>query len=231
MRIHFFQHTASEGPAGVARWAAQRGYTMTTTRFDLKQELPELADFDVLVVMGGPMNIYQYRDYPWLQAERFFIQQALAAGKKIVGFCLGSQLLADALGARVYQNNQHEIGWFPVTRLEGMNKVKSLQDFPAQLQVMHWHGDTFDLPAGAVHLASSAICQNQAFSFGNQAIGFQFHLEVDQQDLKDFIGCGSDLKMPGAFVQQEEKVWQGAESYAAEAQRVLAGFLDLFIQE
>lgn len=227
-RIHCFQHTATEGPGGVARWAKARGIPMATTRFDLNHSLPAMDSLDVLVVMGGPMNIYQYREYPWLRGEREFIQAALQAGKKIIGFCLGAQLLVDALGARVYQHSQYEVGWFPVIRRPAMGTVAALASFPEELFVLHWHGDSFDLPAGTQWLASSGACSHQAFIYQNQAIGFQFHLEVAVEDLKQFVGCGSDFKLPGSFVQNEEQVWKGAGEHAPLAQAVLFDFLDRF---
>lgn len=228
MKLHCLQHTASEGPAGVERWARSKGHEFSTTRFDLNQSLPDLNEFEALVVMGGPMNIYQYREYPWLRTERIFIQQALEKNKKIVGFCLGSQLLADALGARVYQNVEYEIGWYPVEKTTAMDEHHLFQDFPASLEVMHWHGDTFDLPAGCHHLAQSLACQNQAFLYKDQAVGFQFHLEVAPEDLKEFIGSGEDLKLPGNYVQNEREIWDGAEKHAPLAQTVLTSFLDKF---
>jgi GMP synthase-like glutamine amidotransferase len=228
-RIHCFQHAATEGPGGVGRWAHERGFSLTTTRFDLGDLLPAMESFDTLVVMGGHMNIYQYRDYPWLKSERAFMQEALRAGKKIIGFCLGSQLLADALGARVHQHRQFEIGWFPVKKQPVSSDLLSWNSFPEELSVLHWHGDSFDLPEGAQLLASSEACEHQAFSYQKQAIGFQFHLEVAEEDLKGFIGCGSDLKLPGSFVQSEAQVWQGARDYAPFAQQVLYRFLDQFL--
>jgi GMP synthase (glutamine-hydrolysing) len=179
--------------------------------------------------MGGHMNIYQYRDHPWLKTERAFMQEALKAGKKIIGFCLGSQLLADALGARVHQHTQYEIGWFPVKKRPVEEAPSFWTSFPEQLHVLHWHGDSFDLPEGVQLLASSEACAHQAFVYKEQAVGFQFHLEVACEDLKDFVGCGEDLQLPGAFVQKEQKVWEEAEKHAPAAQKVLFDFLDQFL--
>src|SRR4051812_36082961 len=114
MRIHSLEHQAAEGPGKIADWAAARGHSIARTALYADEALPALEAFDVLVVMGGGMNIYQYRDYPWLPMEKAFLRRAIYAGKPILGICLGAQLLADVLGGKVYQNPEKEIGWFPV---------------------------------------------------------------------------------------------------------------------
>jgi GMP synthase-like glutamine amidotransferase len=230
-RIHCLQHTESEGPAGLARWAEKRGHELSFTRFYQKEPLPELSRFDVLAIMGGPMNIYQDRDYPWLKSERAFIKSCLQAGKKVIGFCLGAQLIADALGGRVHQHQNYELGWFPVTArsVAGGKLPRFWSAFPSELVALHWHGDTFELPPGAQLLASSECCPHQAFAYGERVLAFQFHLEVDAPDLQDFIGCGSDLNWPGPYVQDEKALWSGVKEHAPQAQAVLAEILDAFV--
>src|SRR5271170_2467499 len=115
MKICVLQHAAFEGPGEIAAWAARHDHAVSVHHLYRGDPLPGLKDFDLLVVMGGEMNIYQYRDWPWLKPESAFIKYALADEKKVVGICLGAQLIADVLGARVFQNAEHEIGWFPVT--------------------------------------------------------------------------------------------------------------------
>ena len=147
--------------------------------------LPELDTFDLLVVMGGEMNIYQYRDWPWLKPERELIQSALAQGKRVVGICLGAQLIADALGSRVYQNKDYEIGWLPVTWTDEARAA--FPQLPPHATVLHWHGDTFGLPEGATRLAASEGCPEQGFLIRNKCLALQFHMEVDPVLVQQFV--------------------------------------------
>ncbi|NJK91081.1 MAG: type 1 glutamine amidotransferase [Blastochloris sp.] len=226
--IHVLQHSESEGAAGAGRWAERQGFRVQICHLYQGESLPDLAEVECLWIMGGPMNIYQDRDYPWLKEERAYLEKALEVGKKMLGFCLGSQLLADALGARVHQNAWMEIGWYPVEMSGEAGREPGFGHFPDRLQVLHWHGDTFELPAEARLLASSEACGHQAFAWNGKVIGFQFHMEVEVRDLDGFIGCGQDLKNPGPHVQTEEEIRGGAAIHAARAQEVLAGFLEEF---
>src|ERR1700678_2122157 len=115
MKISVLQHAAYEGPGEIAAWASRQGHAQTVHHLYRGDALPRPDAFDLLVVMGGEMNIYQYRDWPWLKPESELIRSALDAGKRVVGICLGAQLIADALGARVFQNAEIELGWLSVT--------------------------------------------------------------------------------------------------------------------
>src|SRR5262249_35158018 len=153
MRIHYLQHVAFEDLAAIESWAEDAGHTIAATQLFRNQPLPETADFDMLVVLGGPMNIYEEDQHPWLASEKRFIERALGEEKHVLGICLGSQLIADILGARVFRNREKEIGWFPITLTEAAQSHPLFADVPENITVFHWHGDTFDLPAGAIHLA------------------------------------------------------------------------------
>lgn len=200
MKIHCFQHVAFEGLGAIEGWLTARGHTLTCTRFYAGETAPAAADgFDWLIVMGGPMNIYQYRDHPWLKAEKRVIREAVAAGKRVLGVCLGAQLIADALGGKVYQNAEREIGWFPVTAVpEGKESPFA---FPETTTVLHWHGDTFSLPPGGVWLARSAGCENQAFAVGTRVLGLQFHLEMTPPDVARIASACADELTGGRYVQ------------------------------
>jgi GMP synthase (glutamine-hydrolysing) len=126
----------------------------------------------------GTMNVYEYRLHSWQREEKEFLAGALEANKTILGVCLGAQMLADVLGARVYQNAEKEIGWLPISLRSGTGRDRFVPGAPRELTVFHWHGDTFDLPAGADCLASSAGCAHQAFAFGERVVGLQLHLET-----------------------------------------------------
>lgn len=205
-RFHFLQHVPFEGLAYIEKWLNQHQYPFSGTLLHESQALPGLDTFDILIVMGGPMGIYDDKTYPWLEKERAFIKQAVQAGKKTLGICLGSQFLADALGARVYQNEEKEIGWYPVNfdRFYRHIKAEPVQD-PGPVP-FHWHGDTFDIPANATCLASTAPTPNQAFIFDNRVIGLQFHLELEKENVLSMLeNCASDIT-PSAFVQEYQNI-------------------------
>ena len=180
MRVHYLQHTSIESIGAVGDWICARGHEVSSTRLYLSADFPHLDDLDLLVIMGGPMNIYEHEAYPWLSAEKEFIRAVIAAGKKVLGICLGAQLIADVLGGPVTKNPDREIGWFPVMLTPGAARgdVPVFVDFPAEFIAFHAHGDTFAIPDGALRIAASAACPNQAFTFdGGRVVGLQFHLE------------------------------------------------------
>src|SRR4051812_4780881 len=169
-RICSLEHAEAEGAGKIAEWAARRGHPLRVVRLDRGEALPDLAEFDMLVIMGGAMNVYQDRDYPWLPRERALVAEAIQAVKVVLGICLGAQMVADALGARVVQNPVKEIGWFPVRKCASHELFAG---FPEECTVFQWHGDTFGLPAAAVRIAESVACQNQAFAYGDHVVGLQ----------------------------------------------------------
>ncbi len=146
-------------------------------------EIPETESFDILVILGGPMGAYEEEKYPFLKEEKELIRKALSEGKKVLGICLGAQLIADALGGKVYRGEWgKEIGWKPVYPQDHLEIL-----YRDEINVFHWHGDTFELPEGAVRMASSAMYRNQAFRVGNQAVGLQFHMEVTPEGIEKWI--------------------------------------------
>lgn len=153
---------------------------------------PGLLDCDLLFVLGGPIGAYEEDKYPFLRQELAVIDRRLASGRPIMGICLGAQLMARALGSRVYPGPAKEIGWAPIALTEAGQRgpARHLQNGP----VLHWHGDTFDLPAGAELLASTTICRNQAFARGQSALAFQFHPEAAAENLELwFVGHACEI--------------------------------------
>lgn len=142
---------------------------------------PTLDNADGLVVLGGPMGVYEGDQYPHIATEIRLIQQAVEKKIPVLGICLGSQLIAKALGAEVRKNSEKEIGWYDLSISEAGKQDRLFKHFHPTEKVFQWHGDTFDIPPGAVHLASSSACANQAFRYGDHVYGLQFHLEVDEQ--------------------------------------------------
>jgi len=200
-RIHWFQHVPFEGLGIIESWLTARGCAPTVTRFYANDPLPKIDAIDRLIVMGGPMGVYDQNRYPWLKDEIACISEAIAAGKTVLGICLGAQLIAAALGARVYPNAHKEIGWFPVTLTERGRRSPLLKGFPPEWSAFHWHGDTFDLPPGSKQLITSVACPHQAFSHGDRVIGLQCHLEITPSGVTALIEhCGHEL-VPGPYIQ------------------------------
>jgi GMP synthase-like glutamine amidotransferase len=195
LRIHYFQHVPFEDLGIIRRWIDSHAHSLSVTQFFLNSTLPKIEEIDWLIVMGGSMGVNDEDKYPWLIKEKKFISEAILQNKRVLGICLGSQLIASALGANVYPNAQKEIGWFPV-RVTPDGKSSSLfKIIPQQFNAFHWHGDTFDLPKGARWLAESEACKHQAFSIGENVLGLQFHLEIDAENIDLLIqNCGNELQ-------------------------------------
>ena len=204
MHAHYLQHVPFEGLGSIASWLDAAGAEVTRTRLFAGDPLPDGAALDLLVVVGGPMSVNDEAALPWLVAEKQFVRAALERGVPMLGVCLGAQLMASALGARIYPNGTKEIGWFPVTAVAPEDA--SLFSFPPSLEVFHWHGETFDLPPGAVHLARSPVCEHQAFQIGRSAIGLQFHLETTPESARAITThCRNEL-VPAPFIQSEAEI-------------------------
>lgn len=228
MRLHVFQHVAFEGAGTIAIWAERAGHELSITRFDQPGwHIPSPDDYDLLVVMGGPMSVADDTLYPWLLQEKDAIRQAIAAGRKVLGICLGAQLAAHVLGANVRSNAHREIGWFPVMRSSGVHPLLRLLPEPAM--VFHWHGDAFDVPADAIPLLYSQACRNQAFIWRSQVLGLQFHLELRPEDIELLLLNGADeIRQGGNFVQTAEDIRRGTpQSKPLEA--VMCDILEQFM--
>ncbi len=178
MNVHWLQHLPFEGLGSMGEYFKQKNIPSTSTHFYLGQSLPSIDSFDWLIIMGGAMSANDDAKFPWLTEEKIFIKKAIDAGKVVIGVCLGAQLIAASLGAKVYRNTQKEIGWFDLTPTKDAQKTILADCFSQKIEVFHWHGDTFDLPKGAVHLASSEATKNQGFIISDKVFGFQFHLET-----------------------------------------------------
>lgn len=175
--------------------------------------------------MGGPMSVNDEAAHPWLRAEKRFIATAIADGKVVLGVCLGAQLIASAMGARIYSNREREIGWFPVETVADEQQTDLARILPHRVEVFHWHGETFDLPAPALKIARSSACENQAFSIGDRVLGFQFHLEATLSSASALIeNCRSEM-VPGRFVQSETEITRTADRFER-VNRIMAGVLD-----
>jgi GMP synthase-like glutamine amidotransferase len=206
MRAHVLQHVPFEGLGSIEPWLHRAGASVTATRFFERVDLPDVDTVDLLIVMGGPMSVNDDQMYPWLAAERQFVRRAIGRGAAVLGVCLGAQVIARAMGARVYPNVEREIGWFPITGVSNGAKAPAWAAAGVDTTVFHWHGETFDLPAGAIHLARSAGCEHQAFQLGQRVVGIQFHLETTAMATQAMVAhCRGDLA-PSRFVQSESDI-------------------------
>jgi GMP synthase-like glutamine amidotransferase len=224
MRLAVLQHTEAEGPGSIAAWAGQRGVRLRLYPLHSGVEAPTLEAFDLLAIMGGSMSVHDAGSLPWMPAEKMLIRQALAAGKPLLGICLGAQLLAEALGASVSAGTA-EIGWWPIQRHPRALRSPLAAGLPATLTPLHWHGETFSLPNDAIHLYSSATCANQGFVWRERAIGLQCHLEATAQTLEGMLDTfPHDLQLPGE-VQDAAQLRAGLE-HCRDLQPVLFDALD-----
>jgi GMP synthase-like glutamine amidotransferase len=203
MKIHFIQHVPFEHPAYLLKWAKQKNYSHSITKMHEPHAFPSIEEFDVLIMMGGPMGAYDEDKYEWLKPEKQFIKAAIDAGKKVWGICLGCQLIADVLGSKVYPHTQKEIGWWPVTKVTENPLTKEL---PNEFTTFHWHGDTFDLPAGAVQLFKSEACAQQGFLYRDHVAGVQFHPEVEEDLLNSLTIHDRAELVTAKYIQTEDEM-------------------------
>lgn len=228
MRVHVFQHVPFEPEAHIGAWAISRGHSITRTAFFNSDPIPSVESYDFLVVMGGPMNVYEDSLYPWLAAEKAAIGRAVESGRLVLGVCLGAQLLSVVLGGQVTSNPEKEVGIFPVNIKEDALKLPCFKNFPAEMDVLHWHGDTFSLPEGAVSIASSRACANQGFLYKNRAAAFQFHIEATPESVEAILASTGGRKGQGAWVQGPD-VLRSRLAELSVMNRLLESFLDAFI--
>ncbi len=182
MNVLIIKNIAAEGPGTIEDHLRSQGLSFTVIDLQRGDLLPEPGSFTHLVIMGGPMAVYEMQLHPQLKNEALLIERAVKDGKSVLGICLGAQMIAHVLGARVYAGGQQEIGWYEVELTDAamLDPAMAHLAMPGRQagEVFQWHGDTFDLPAGAVRLASSSLYPNQAFKFSDRVYALQFHIEV-----------------------------------------------------
>lgn len=201
MNVHYLIHSPGEGLGAMEAWFVARGHRLSRTRLYAGERLPDVRRLDWLVIMGGPMGVYEEQAHPWLREEKGFIRRALERDLPVLGVCLGAQLLAEALGGTVSPHRHREIGWFPVTLTEQGAAHPLFAGLPRRFTPLHWHGDSFSIPPGAVHLARSEACENQAFAYGDKVLGLQFHIEALPSLVEFFWEADQEDLEPGPYVQ------------------------------
>lgn len=223
MRVHYLQHVSFEEPAAISDWAVEAGHIITCSHLYRGDALPDRSEFGLLVVMGGPMSVNDEKEYPWLIDEKRLLKATIDSGRPVIGVCLGAQMIASAMGARVYRCAEKEIGWFPVRRVtsEGLGAL-----LPETFTPLHWHGETFDLPSGAVRLAETDVTPNQAFQLGNNIIGVQFHLEATTQSVAALVrNAGDEIDSSRPFQQKPQTILAETRNAAARVRPILQSIL------
>lgn len=218
MRIAWFQHVPFEDLGCIAPALIARGHSPQVTRWFAGETAPDTGAYDALIVMGGPMNVDEFDQHPWLRDERAAVRAAIDAGKPVLGICLGAQLIAASLGAPVTRNAHVEIGWFDVFRAPDAAQGSLLAGFPERFPAFHWHGDTFAIPDGAALLLSSEGCAHQAFQIGERVLGLQFHLEVTAANARDMY-VGETLQL-SKYVQEPAAVLAQLDHFAGSNRRM-----------
>jgi GMP synthase (glutamine-hydrolysing) len=233
MRILVLQHIACEHPGVFSEVMQARGAEQIPVELDRGEPLPDWREFDAVLAMGGPMAAGDEADHPWLAAEKRLVAEVVGAGLPFLGVCLGVQLLAAALGARVYEAERAEVGLLGVELTDEGRADPLFAGLDERFLSLQWHGDTFELPPGAVRLARSPLASNQAFRVGDRAYGVQFHLEVTGRMAREWgevpayrrsLGETLGEERGEAFIADVER--RGGELHPA-ARRLFANWLDL----
>ena len=208
MRLHLIEHDPDYfNETNITLWAKKKGYHVTKTEVFNQQRLPQLDDFDWLMIMGGSQHIWQEEANPWIIGEKKFIREALTTGKNILGVCLGAQLVAESLGSEVFTNIHEEIGWHEVSVSREGKDTFLFRDIPDRFMTFHWHSDHFSLPSGCTRLASSEPTQNQAFIHESYpVVGLQFHPEYTRAIVESYADQYGHEWVPAPFVTGKEDV-------------------------
>lgn len=232
MRIHCLQHLKNDTLGNIGAWIARKGYRLTKTLLYEDAFFPAPEEFDLLLIMGGTMSVYQEDEYLWLKPEKEFVRKTIAAGKPILGSCFGAQMIADVLGGKVTKNPDKEIGWHTVRAVEGKSPGETRSSklpscmFPEFTGFM-WHGDTFEIPAGAVKLFESEACPNQGFIYNGKVIGLQFHPEADRQWVRNLIRDSGHELVQGKYIQSEKEIYI-QESFFESSRNLVFSLMDWF---
>lgn len=224
MHVLIIKNVFSEGPGTIADYLNSAKIHYSICEMSIGDAVPDLDSFTHLLIMGGPMAVYEMQQYPYLVNEALFIDLAINAKKHVLGVCLGAQMVAHALGAKVYPGQQKEIGWYEVALdPDGMSdplmSALALPDRNAA-QVFQWHGDTFDLPRGAVRLASSDLFPNQAFRYNDRVYALQFHIEVTPAIVRDWLAREQGVDV-ASITAESERIFN---AYQARAMKLYEGF-------
>ena len=194
MQVLIIKHVEIEGPGLVEYCLDQKRISSQVLCLDSGVRLPKPQDFTHIVLLGGPMSVYEEDRYPFLKHEDLFIKEAIQRGKSILGICLGAQLMAKALGAKVFKAPVKEVGWYDVSLTRIGSRDPLFSDLPKTFPVFQWHEDTFEIPKAGKLVATSSPISHQAFRYGENAYGLQFHLEVTEEMITEWVETYAEEK-------------------------------------
>ena len=228
MNVAVLVHAPFERLGQIAIWLEQHSAkVMEVTLFQSGYTFPDLTETDLVIVLGGPMSVNEEDKYPWLIPEKAYIRDVIAADIPLLGICLGGQLIANALGYKVTANPEVEIGWHKV---ESVVESSDVFQFPKQLDIFNWHGETFELPKGATRLLKSEVCANQGFQLGRRIIGLQCHPEVRKQEIQEWVNEIGGQMVEGDYVHTPEQMLSVAEEKMLAVSPVLFAMLDYLVE-
>ncbi len=230
LRICCLQHVSFEGPGYISQWANENGYDLHIIHLYRNESLPAVDETDFLVVLGGPMNVDDEHINAYLKEEKVFIRACIDAGKTVLGLCLGSQLIIRAMNMPVFPNGEKEIGWLPVMKNKDVtHPVADL--LPETVTAFHWHGDTFNLPEGALLLASSEGCVNQAYLLNAKVLGLQFHPEATPELVHNMLQHeNAELVNGKPYIQTKDAIETGMP-HCAEGNTVMHHLLHYLVAQ
>ena len=227
LRFLSIEHVRQEGPGSIGMYIQGRGASLVRCRQYQHPHFPASHDeYDVLMVMGGPMGVDDTEQYSWMSHELHFIREAITQGKRVLGICLGAQMIAKVLGAEVRKNSCKEIGWFPICFEDAFVRTAVGHKVKRQMDVLHWHGDAFAIPQGAIRIAGSEACANQGFLYEKHVLAFQFHLEMGEQEVSVMMEHFSGQLSPERFVQGAGEIWTRTAEGSELARQALFSILD-----
>jgi GMP synthase-like glutamine amidotransferase len=225
-----FQHIDCEGPGTLLEVLKEKRVKLDILKPFQGDPIPEHLG-DGLIVLGGPMGVYEENQFPWMTLELDAIRKCLASSRPVLGICLGSQMLAHAAGAQVFRGALPEVGWYPIEMTAQGRLDPLLMGLPGQFEAFHWHGDTFTLPPGAGRLASSHYYPNQVFKIGSNSYGFQCHLEVTGEMVKSWASIYAKELTPQGGPNRPERIEdhlsENARSLRAIGEKVFGRFAAL----
>ncbi len=228
MKVLIVQHESFEKEGNMADWLEKNQAEITYLKLYEEQNFPNPADFDLIILVGGPMSVNDEAEYPWLVTEKEFVRQVLKLEIPMLGICLGGQLIANALGAEITLNKEAEIGWFDI---ENVAKQEDVFQFPDKVEIFHWHGETFALPDGAVPLIKSEACENQGFQYGRYVIGLQCHPEATTEVIQEWLDQTGGQMAQGNYIQTAEQMLDDVDGKIARSQQLAGAMLDYITAE
>jgi GMP synthase-like glutamine amidotransferase len=231
MRIHFIQHVPFETPGFLGVWALHQADFITFSRPYETVWFPEPDQLDMIIVLGGPMSVNDTKRHPWLLNEMNFLEKAVKKRKKVLGICLGAQLLTRVLGGSVYQNPYKEIGWHPVRLAPAARNLPLFQEFPATWNVFHWHGETFAIPPMGYRIAESDACPNQGYLYEDHVLALQFHMESDVESVEALLKNCADELVLGSFIQTPEEIRTGMLLHSRNMHRLFGNWLHAWVRQ